>query len=69
MILNKLKSSILKIQAYYIALLFYIDQSNKSITSNQNRLIVMTDFIHHFFKRASLLRDGYAYKTFLILKI
>ena len=31
--------------------LFYVGQSNELTTTNQNSLIEMTDFIHHFLKR------------------
>ena len=36
--------------------LYYTDQSNESTTTNQNSLIVMTDFIHHFFKRGHFFK-------------
>ena len=37
--------------------LYYIYQSNESTTTNQNSLIVMTDFIHHILKDDNIIRE------------
>ena len=55
----------MKIQPYIIFWrLYYIYQLNESTATNQNSLIVTTDFIHHILKEDNIIRS----REIMILK-